>query len=115
LSSEDCEFDTRWAGAYISQQDWHFHKQLLSRYGVVLGPGQFSEIIGTIKGGQARLVKAKDGRRSIYSIRVKGAPGRVYVLALNGLPVTAWPPKAGNRMAKKAAAFRRNGGAAQAD
>lgn len=100
--TEDAEFDPRWIGACIAKREWHFHRQLFLRYGVVLAPGQFSQIIAAIRCGQARLIKAKDKWRSIYSVRVTGARGRVYVLAVDNVPVTAWPPKSGNRMAKKA-------------
>jgi hypothetical protein len=96
-------FDPRWLKAQISKPDWHFHRQLLKRYGVVLGPGQFSQIIKTIRYGQARLVEVRGERGRIYSIRIKGAGRRVYVLAVDGFPRTAWPPEQIERWMKKVA------------
>lgn len=103
LSSEEPEFDPRWMEASIPKRDWHFHRQLFLRYGVVLAPGQFSKIIADLRRGQARLVKGKGKRGSIYSVRIKEAGGRVYVYAIDCVPITAWPLKAAKRLAKKAA------------
>jgi hypothetical protein len=101
LSSEEYEFDPRWEGACVSRQHWHFHRQLFLRYGVVLAHGQFSQIIADIRRGQARLVKAKGKRGSIYSIRIKKAGGRVYIFAIDCVPITAWPLKAAKRLVRK--------------
>ncbi len=88
-------------GPYISKEHWHFHRQLFLRYGVILAPGQFSQIIADIRRGRARLVKAKGKRGSIYSIRIREAGGRVYVFAIDNIPITAWPLKAAKRLVKR--------------
>jgi len=106
MVSEELEPDPGWIGAYIPKQDWHFHRQLLLRYGVVLTLGQFSQIIADIRRGQARLVKAKGKRGAIYSVRIKQAGGRIYIFAINCVPITAWPLKAAKRLAKKATQSR---------
>ena len=87
--------------AYIAKEHWHFHRQLFLRYGVVLAPGQFSQIIADIRRGRARLVTNKGTRGSIYSIRLKEADGRVYVLAIDSVPITAWPLRAAKRLVKE--------------
>lgn len=103
MVDEELELHPRWIGAYISKQHWHFHRQLFLRYSVVLALGQFSQIIADIRRGQARLVKAKGKRGAIYSVRIKQAGGRVYVFAVDCVPITAWPPKAAKRLIKIAA------------
>ena len=95
--------DVGWAGAYIAKRDWHFHRQLFLRYGVVLAPGQFTQIIAAIRRGQARFVVRKGKRGSIYSLRIKEADGRVFMLVIKGVPITAWPIKASKRLVKKTA------------
>lgn len=102
MASDEPEFDPRWIGFCIAKQDWHFHKQLFLRYGVILAPGQFSQIIADIRRGQARLVVSKGKRGSIYSVRLKKAGGRVYVFAINTVPITAWPLKAAKLLMRKA-------------
>jgi len=98
MSSEESEFDPRWIDAIISKQDWHFHRQLFLRYGVVLHPGQFSQIIADIRRGQARRISNKGKKGAIYAVRIKEAGGRVYVFAIDCIPVTAWPLKAAKRL-----------------
>lgn len=89
--------------ACIAKEHWHFHRQLFLRYGVILAPGQFSQIIADIRRGRARLVTNKGTRGSIYSVRLKEAGGRIYVLTIDSVPITAWPLRAAKRLAKKAA------------
>ena len=100
MAFNDSDFDPRWFGAYISHTEWHFHRQLLSRYGLVLAAGQFSRIVRDIRRGRARLIKAGDGKAGIFCVRVKGA-GSVYVLAVDGVPRTAWPLGAAKRLVEK--------------
>jgi hypothetical protein len=97
----ESDFDPRWTGSHIVESEWHFHRQLFERYGVVLGIGQFSKIVNDIRSGRAILVRARDKRCGLYSVRVKGAE-RVFVLAVNGLPRTAWPTRHAKRLLKKA-------------
>jgi hypothetical protein len=46
------------------------------------------------------LIRATDKARGLYAVRVKGA-GRVFVLAVNGLPRTAWPTRHVRRLMKR--------------
>ena len=73
------------------------------RYGVVLAPGQFSQIIADIRRGKARLIGTTGEKGSTYSVRIKEAGGRVYVLAIDRVPITAWPLKAAKRLLRNAA------------
>jgi hypothetical protein len=86
------ELDPRWDGVSIQKEQWHFHRQLLARYGIVLAPGEFSAIIGAINGGQAQLIERRGRNRAIYSIRISRVRERVYVLVAGSRLVTAWPP-----------------------
>ena len=56
-------FDPRWQGRSIPERHWHFHRQLLARYGIVLGPGEFSEMLRDIKDGRALLIEPRTQRR----------------------------------------------------
>jgi hypothetical protein len=107
LASDEPIFDPRWIGACIYKQNWHFHRRLFARYGVVLAPGQFSQIIADIRRGRAHLVKAKGKRGSIYSVRIKAIGGRVYIFAIDGVPITAWPLKASKRLLRQIASLRK--------
>ncbi len=85
-------FDSRWDGATIPADHWHFHRQLLNRYGVVLAPGEFSQIVKDIRDGCAMLVKRRrTGRGAIYFVRIRSARRKVYVLAVGTRLLTAWP------------------------
>ena len=84
--------DPRWIGAVIQQDQWHFHRQLLARYRVVLAPGEFSMIVKAIGEGRARLIERRHRRQAIYCIRIPSAQERVYVLAMGPKLITAWPP-----------------------
>jgi hypothetical protein len=97
---EEVEFDPRWIGARISKPQWHFHRQLFKRYGIVLAVGQFSKIMKDIRYGRAPLIKARGEDGGIYSVHVKGAASRVYVLATGDIPRTAWPPEDAERLIK---------------
>ncbi len=49
-------FDPRWEGASIPDNQWHFHKRLLERYGIVLGPGEYSQIKYKMTSAHAAVV-----------------------------------------------------------
>lgn len=85
-------FDSRWDGASIPAEHWHFHRNLLARYGVVLGVGEYSRIIADIKSGKALLVKERQRGQGIYSVNIMSAKERIYVLAHQRNIITAWPP-----------------------
>jgi hypothetical protein len=86
------ELDSRWIGAVIRQDQWHFHRQLLARYKIVLAPGEFSLIVDSILTGKARLIERRRRRLAIYLVRIPSAQERVYVLAMGAMLITAWPP-----------------------
>jgi hypothetical protein len=84
-------FDDRWNGKSIAQRHWHFHRQLLARYGLILWPGEFSEMLRDIKSGRALLIKPRSKGKGIYSVRLRRQFERIYVLS-NGIDIfTAWP------------------------
>ncbi|MDQ6436613.1 hypothetical protein RB623_21395 [Mesorhizobium sp. LHD-90] len=86
-------FDARWHGKSIPQRDWHFHRQLLARYGIVLAAGEFASMLRDIKHGAALPMMKLTPRKVIYSVRIERVRARVYV-ASDGLQIfTAWPPK----------------------
>ena len=87
------ELDPRWLGRSIPEKHWHFHRQLLDRYGVVLGPGEFSEMLRDIKDGRALLVEQRTKRIAIYSVRIQRQYERVFVLSDGKQVLTAWPPE----------------------
>jgi hypothetical protein len=86
----DPTFDPRWNGAAIAKDDWHFHRRLLTRYGVVLGPGEYSKIQKKIRKGRYKI--------PIYRVYTPSAPRGFYVLSFGGRLLTAWPPAAGDRL-----------------
>jgi hypothetical protein len=89
----DGECDPRWIGASIPFEHWHFHRQLLRRYGIVLAPGEFSYIRWAIEKGGAQLIERRKGGRAIYSVRLPLVRKRIYILVTEGGEfVTAWPP-----------------------
>jgi hypothetical protein len=85
--------DPRWVGAVIPKEHWHFHRQLLDRYYVVLAPGEFSMIVEAIQSGRALLVEKRGAKQAIYSVRIPSTGDRVYILAAGRNLVTAWPPE----------------------
>lgn len=87
------EFDPRWSGASIPRIHWHFHRQLFERYGIVLEPGEFGNIMRDIKGGNAMLIEKRGDRKAIYSVRITRVYERVYILCRGNQVVTAWPPE----------------------
>lgn len=92
--SSDEGFDSRWIGAVIRRPLWHFHRQLYRRYGIVLAPGQFNDLVRALQDGRAQPVLRKKGGKAVYSHRLRGSKRLIYVLAWRGLVFTAWPPKA---------------------
>lgn len=83
----------RWLGASIPEKHWHFHRQLLIRYGIVLGPGEFSDMVRDIKTGYAKVIEKRSKRVSIYSVKIDRLGERIYVLSDGKHIITAWPPE----------------------
>lgn len=88
------EYDERWNGASISEEHWHFHRQLLERYGIVMGPGDFSDMIRGLRDGRGLLVKTISRGRRVYRWRLKSSYRLIFVVASKGKVFTAWPPEA---------------------
>lgn len=85
-------FDERWDGAVIAAPQWHFHRRLLERYGVVLGPGEFSRIIRDIRRGRAIFIERRGKDATLHAVEMAGACGWVFVLYCRGRPKTVLPP-----------------------
>lgn len=91
--SKKPHFNPRWLGASIPKKHWHFHRQLLNRYGIVLGPGEFSDMVRDIKTGYAKAIEKRSKKVSIYSVKIDRVGERVYVLSDGKRIITAWPPE----------------------
>jgi hypothetical protein len=90
------EFDPRWYGRSIPERHWHFHRQLLARYGIILAPGEFSKMLRDIRGGHALLIERRTRKTAIYSVKISREierNERIYVLSNEKDVFTAWPPK----------------------
>ena len=90
--TNDMNFDPRWDGRSIPQKHWHFYRQLLARYDIVLAPGEFSDILRDIKNGHAQLIEKRQGKQAIYSVRITRVYERIYILSDGKNVITAWPP-----------------------
>ena len=83
-------FDPRWDGASIPKWHSHFHRKLFERYGIVLGPGDFADILKQIRSGEALRVEARR-EGAIYFVKVRSLFERIYVLSDGRHLITAWP------------------------
>ena len=86
-------FNPRWNGARIPKKDWHFHRQLLRRYGIVLAPGEFSEIVRDIRNGYAKQIEKRGNKLGIYSTRISRLHEQIFVLSDGKNLISAWPPE----------------------
>lgn len=86
-------FCSRWDGAFISDREWHFHRRLYERYGVVLAPGEFTMIVRRIRSRKTPVIRRKDGKLLIHVIRIPSADIVVFVVSDGRMPKTAWPPE----------------------
>lgn len=86
-------FNPSWYGARIPKKDWHFHRQLLIRYGIVLQPGEYTDILHDIRHGYAKLIERRSTKLAIYSVRIARLNERVYILSDGKNIITAWPPE----------------------
>ncbi len=55
------DFDVRWSGTFIPRLHWHFHRRLMQRYGMVLEPGQYIEILRQIRIGRTNVLERRKG------------------------------------------------------
>lgn len=86
-------FDPRWLGLSIPAAQWHFHRQLLRRYKIVLAPGDFSAMLAAIQKGRALLIEQQANGRAVFHVRVPSAGERIYLLvSRNGQVITALMP-----------------------
>lgn len=85
-------FDPRWNGKSIPKKHWHFHQQLLVRYGIILAPGEFSQMLRDIETGRAAVIERRSASKVVYMIRNTRLWDRYFVLVTNGHVVTALPP-----------------------
>lgn len=85
------DFDPRWDGTSIPEKHWHFHRRLLERYGIIMGPGDFGAVLKDIKSGKALMVRRLDRGRRVYWCKVPSCYERVYVVGRRGAILTAWP------------------------
>lgn len=85
-------FDARWLGKSIPERHWHFHRRLLERYGIVLAPGEYSEMLKDIRSGRAPLVQRRSAKSAVYLVRNRRLYERFFVLITNGEVRTALPP-----------------------
>lgn len=92
------DFDPRWNGKSIPKYHWHFHRQLFARYGILLAPGEFSEMLSDIKTGRATVIERLPSDATIYMIRNVRLWKQYFVLVRSGYLVTALPP--GRRLKK---------------
>lgn len=51
-AKQSSAFDPRWDGASIPERDWHFHRRLFERYGIVLLPGELRRSCTTWETGE---------------------------------------------------------------
>jgi hypothetical protein len=88
----DDGFDARWLGKSIPERHWHFHRRLLERYGIVLAPGEFSQMLKDIATGRAPLIQRRSSKSAVYLVRNRRLWERFFVLVTNGEIRTALPP-----------------------
>jgi len=90
--SEDDDLDPRWHDATVKKEHWHFHRQLLARYGVVMAPGEFSLLLRDILTGNAKPIKRQSPTRAVYFAKLYYAKERIYVVVDDGRIITVLPP-----------------------
>ena len=91
-ASVDQEFDARWLGAVIEAKSWHFHRRLLERYGIVLGPADYSGIVNAIARGKAPLIDVNEDESAVYLVQVPSTNALFFAAAKpNGDLITAMP------------------------
>lgn len=98
----DDGFDARWLGKTIPERHWHFHRRLLERYGIVLAPGEFSQMLKDIATGRAPLIKRRSAKSAVYLVRNRRLFERYFILMTNGEIRTALPPSRALRRARRA-------------
>lgn len=86
-------FDPRWEGKSIPHKHWHFHRRLYERYGIIMAPGEFGDMVKAIKSGKALMVNRRGKHQRIYWHKVQSVHERIYVLVgKDSAILSAWPP-----------------------
>lgn len=86
--------DERWNGASIDFAHWHFHRQLYERYGIIMGPGDFSDMVKRgLRKGKALLLRETAQGGKLYRWRVKSTGERIFIIADRERVITAYPPR----------------------
>ncbi|MFD1704471.1 hypothetical protein ACFSCV_15795 [Methylopila henanensis] len=86
------DLDPRWNGVFIEESQFHFHRRLLERWGVVLGPGDYSGMRRAIRKKQASYVRTTLRGGRVYAVRVPSTGVPVMVVVANGWRFcTAYP------------------------
>ena len=87
----DDGFDVRWQGASIPEKYWHFHRRLYTRCGIIMAPGDFSDMMTGLSNGTALFLLKRKRTRDLYAWRLKSTGQFIYVLASKGVPHTVLP------------------------
>jgi len=95
------ELDDRWINASIPQEHWHFHSALFKRYGIILAPGEFTQMFNAIRNKRARVIDHRKHGVTVFLIPFRRVGERVFVAAKGEHIITALPPS------KKLNALRR--------
>ncbi len=79
-------------GAVIDARQWHFHRRLFQRYGIVLGPADYSRIAKTIARRRVPFIDRRPDGSAVYLVQVPSSGALVFVAAKpNGVLITALP------------------------
>lgn len=85
-------FDPRWLGAVVREPTWHFHRRLFERYGIILGPADYSRISISVARGLARQIRPGPDGTAVYLVQVPTSGALVFVGAKpGGELITAMP------------------------
>lgn len=81
-----CYRNPKWPeGVQIKRDNWHFHKRLYERYGIILLPGEYTKILNKIKSGELEPIFYYDrnGLNTFKYVHEEGTPNqrRIYIVA----------------------------------
>ena len=83
--------DAKWVGVAIPCASWHFHRRLFERYGIVLAPGDYSDMVKQIKKGKAQLLRRGYEDEALYCVEVKSLGQLIYVIGRKDALISAYP------------------------
>lgn len=87
------KLDPRWHGALIEDNLFHFHRRLLERWDVVLGPGDYTAMRQMIRRGRATYIRTTERGGKVYAVRVPSVDKVVMVVVSGWRFCTAYPPQ----------------------